>query len=272
MSSLETLRAALAPAGMNLVGVVAADTWDAHAPAAQQTETLLAGAKSIVVFGNGGGALWKSFVADITEHTEHLCEELHPLDAFVRRSVQRADAALGEIRRRWFYSAATETIHLDFRKLGWLAGLGSRSRLGLLIHPTYGPWIGLRAACFLDAPWPSDDGLVPDLCDGCPAPCVKSCPGRAFPDGRWDVDSCSGFKRASDTCRSSCAAREACPLGREHRYPDLAVAYHNHRATGRSALAASIGIAPGADRFQGVGPHWDDWRKRVGIRAKESGT
>lgn len=271
MSSLDALSGALAPAGLNLAGVVAPEAWDAHAPAAQRSQVLLPGAKSIVVFGNGGGALWNSFVADIAEHNEHLCDEPHPLDAFVRRSVQRADAALGELRRRWFYSAATETTHLDFRRLGWLAGLGSRSRLGLLIHPQYGTWIGLRAACFLDAPWSSSDRLVSDLCDGCPAPCVKSCLGNAFPDGRWDVDRCSGFKSASDVCRSSCAAREACPLGREHRYPNMAVAYHNHRATGRSALAASVGIAPGADRFQGEGPYWGDWRKRVGIDATESG-
>jgi hypothetical protein len=100
---------------------------------------------------------------------------------------------------------------------------------------------------------------------------VKSCPGSAFPDGRWNADRCSGFKSASDTCRSSCAAREACPLGSAHRYPDLAVAYHNHRASGRSALAASLGIAPGADRFPGEGPYWGDWRKRIGIDETESG-
>lgn len=262
VASLDALAAALAPAGFNLVGVVAASEWDANAAAAQRTVTLLPGTRAIAVFGNGGGALWDAFIADLSAHAEHLCEELHPLDAFVRRSVQRADAVLGELRRRWFYSAATETIRLDFRMLGWLAGLGSRSRLGLLIHPEYGPWIGLRAACFVEAPWRSRRGVVPDLCDGCPAPCVKACPGGAFPDGQWNVDRCSGFKSTSDTCRSTCVSREACPLGREHRYPDLAVAYHNHRATGRSALAASLGIAPGADRFQGEGPYWGDWRAR----------
>ena len=272
VSGIEALKAGLAPAGLNLAGIVARAEWDAHAPPARRCDALLPGARAIVVIGNGGGSLWNAFVSDLAENPQHLCDEPDPLDAFVRRAVARADAALGAVPRRWFYAAATETMHLDFRMLGWLAGLGARSRLGLLLHPVFGPWVGLRAACFVDAPWHSHRASVPDPCTDCPAPCVTSCPGAAFPGGQWSVDRCAGFKSATDTCRASCAAREACPVGAGHRYPDLAIAYHNHRASGRGMLADAVGIAAGADRFPGDGPHWNDWRARIDVRGKTGGT
>ena len=265
---IEALTALLAPSGLNLMGVVAPETWDVHAPPARKAGVLLPGAQAIVVIGNGGGSLWKAFVADLAEHPEHLCNEPHPLDAFVRRSVQRADAALGASPRRWFYAAATESVHLDFRVLGWLAGFGSRSRLGLLLHPRYGSWVGLRAACLLGASVPAHVSLAPDLCAGCMAPCVASCPGAAFPGGQWEVERCAAFKRASDTCLSSCAARDTCPAGAGHRYPELAVAYHSHRASGRRKLAEALGHPLKADLFPADGSDWDNWRGKIDVRGE----
>ena len=152
---LAALTTGLAAQGLNAWGVADPARWDAHVPPEKRADAVLPGARAIVVFGSGGPALWHALLADVAATPAHLADEAHPLDAFVRRAVQAADAHLGATRRRWVYAAADASPLVDFRTLGWLAGLGGRSRLGLLLHPEYGPWLGLRAACFVDAALPS---------------------------------------------------------------------------------------------------------------------
>lgn len=254
MPALDALSLALAPAGLNLVGVASAAAYDASVPEARGSAGLLPGARSILVVASGGPSLWHAFVADLRRDPRGLTAEAHPLDAFVRRAVDAADPALGDARRRWFFAAADADVHLDFRVLGHLAGLGGRSRLGLLLHPRYGTWLGLRAAVFTDAVLPAAPPPAGDPCAGCPAPCAPACPGSAFPGGSWDVARCSAFHDESDRCASSCASRLACPAGAEHRYPEDEVLYHYDRPAGRRLLRARLGI--GADGFPGEGPRW----------------
>jgi epoxyqueuosine reductase QueG len=258
---------ALAPAGLNLVGVVSAEAWDAAMPEARRTSALLPGARSIVVVANGGGALWDAMVADLLRDARGLTDEPHPLDAFVKRQLARLDVGGPH---RWFRAAADETTHIDFRVLAQLAGLGSTSRLGLLMNPVYGPWVGLRAACFVTDVLAPDAPGGPDLCAACDAPCVRACPGAAFPDGRWSVDACGAYHFDSTACERTCHAREACPVGSEHRYGRDEIAYHYHRASGRRALRRLVGVPDGADPFEGEGPHWQDWRKRVDVRGSRA--
>ncbi len=268
MSPRDTIAAALLPSGLNVVGVTTVAAWDAVATPARRGAVVAPGARSILVVGSGGGALWNAFLADLQRDPGGLTREPHPLDAFVRRAVAAADGALGTVPRRWFWSAAEAEVHLDFRVLAQLAGLGSPGRLGLLMHGVYGPWLGLRAACFLDAELAADAPGGPDLCAGCPAPCVTACPGSAFPGGQWSVDACTSFRLADATCKAACHARAACPAGAAHRYPDEEVAYHSDRATGRRWLRAHLGLADGADPFDGVGPYWGTWRQKVDVKGQ----
>jgi epoxyqueuosine reductase QueG len=261
------IREALAPVGLDLVGVASVEAWDAAMPEARRAEALLPGARSIVVVANGGGALWEAMVADLRRDPRGLTGEPHPLDAFVKRQLARLEIGAPH---RWFRAAADETTHIDFRVLASLAGLGAQSRLGLLMHPVYGPWVGLRAACFVAEDLVADAPGGPDLCAGCDAPCVAACPAGAFPGGRWDVDACGAFHFDSPVCERTCHAREACPVGAEHTYSRDEIAYHYHRASGRRALRALVGVPDGADPFEGDGPHWQDWRKRVDVRGKRA--
>lgn len=268
MSLLPDLTAALAPAGLNLVRVAGLNAYDSEVGPERRAEALAPGTRAIVVVGSGGGALWEAFLADLARDARGLTEEENPLDAFVQRSVRAADATLGDVPRRWFWCGADAEVHLDFRLLAHAAGLGARSRLGLLINPTWGVWLGLRAACFLGAELAADAPGGPDLCAGCPAPCVAACPGGAFPRGTWDVDACSSWKRSSEVCRASCAARQACPVAAERRYGPAELAYHDHRESGRRRLRAILGVPDGADRFEGAGPFWSSWRARVDTKGK----
>lgn len=275
MNALAPVVAALAPRGLNLHGVVPARAWDAVMAPARQTAALLPGATTIGVFANGGPGLWRAFLADLDADPRRLTDEANPFDAFVRRVVLAADAALGDAPRRWFWAAADAEVHVDFRVLAHLAGIGQASRLGLLLDDRFGPWIGLRAACFLVEPGvnvgdplapvtPAEPALSP-RCEGCTR-CADACPGVAFPAGRWAVDVCSTFHHLSDACASRCHAREACPVGADQRYDPDEIVYHYNRAAGREALRRRLGLAPGADRYDGIGPHWGDWRKRVDVK------
>jgi hypothetical protein len=258
---------ACAPAGLNLVGVADPARYDAVVAPARQSAALLAGTRAIVVVANGGPALWRAFSLALAADPRQLTEEPHPLDAFVQRAVAEADVALGAIHRRWFFAAANADLHLDFRVLGHLAGLGGRSRLGLLLHPRHGPWMALRAACFLDValPFAVPDGADP--CAGCPGYCASTCPGAAFPTGAWDVERCSAFHREDSRCAATCHARLSCPRGEARsRYSPDEITYHYNRELGRRELRGRIGVANEADRFAGEGPHWGVWRGRINVK------
>ncbi len=266
----------LARAGLSLAGWVPAATWDAHARAGTRTDNLLSGGAGLLVIGAAGPASWGTFLAELDADASVLTGHAHPFDAFVRRRVEAADRRLGATPRRWLSCAAEDEVHLDFRKLGLLAGLGATSRLGLLLHPEHGPWIALRAACVLaEAPEDLPPVTAPTSpCEACAAahgeltPCVQACPGGAFPRGTWDVDLCTLAHGEGSACLTTCASRRACPVGAASRYPEDAMAYHYDRLGGRGALRRRVGLPDGADPFEGDGPHWATWRERLLARVQ----
>lgn len=246
MDWLAPLQGALSAIGLNASGVCDGRPYD-H---------LLPGCRSVVVFGSGGTALWDAFLADLRARPEHLTAHAHPLDDFVTRAIQAADPD-PPASRRWVRCAAEPEAFVDFRPLGLAAGLGWHSRTGMLLHPTYGLWLGMRAACFTTEALPLSaplDGEGP--CGGCPGHCARACPGGAFPEGSLQIRACAAFNVASDVCHGRCDARRACPAGSTHRHGDLQHHYHYARDTGRPALAAALGVAAGR---AGQGPRWADW-------------
>ena len=230
----------------------------------REHQDVLPGCQSVVVIGNGGRALWDGLESAIREDSTRLTGEDHPLDAHVWRLVQAQDPA-PDASRRWIRAAADETTMVAFRSLAVRAGLGHPSRLGLLLHPEYGPWVGLRLACFTTESLPLSGPLSgPSPCDPCPAPCVSACPAGAIGPGKaggladsWDVQICANFHRSSNLCASTCHSRVACPEGAAHAYGERQLTYHNNRPAGRPALAAAVGVV--GDVREGVGPHWGDW-------------
>ncbi len=287
-SALDALRSSLTRAGLDRLRIMDGAAWDAIAPSAHTCAAMVGGPAQVLVVGNAGAALWEAFVAalrarraaeasqadpdpsqaDAAARATFMGEE-HPLDAYVRRSVAEADAHLRGWRRRWVFGDAGDTdllgdahggtavvvprrSHLDMRTLGERAGIGARGRLELLMDPEAGPWIGLRAACFLRAdrsgvfsedPSTSLRDATPDgfaACRTCDA-CARACPGGAFPAGRFDIRACVAFRRASATCADGCAARRACPVGAARAYPRDAERYHSNRAEGLRVLAEVVG-------------------------------
>ena len=210
----------------------------------------LEGYRSAAVFGSGGGALWAAFEEDLRANPRHLSDEDHPLDAFVRRAVSRLELPA---QCRVVRAAGDETTFVDFRPLALAAGLGWHSKLGLLMHPEHGPWMGLRVAIFTTEVLEVTGALEGEgPCAGCPAPCSAACPVDA-PGIPFDIKACGRFHHTSDDCKHTCHARSACPEGAAHRYPEAAIRYHYDRRSGRKELADRLGIE---DRREGSGPYW----------------
>lgn len=216
----------LAQIGCDVVGVAPGSWGSAH----------LAGCASVIVVGNGGDALWEAFVAWVADDPRRLDLD-HPLDRFVAAHLP-ADTPT----ERWIACSALSLVHLDFRGLALAAGLGHPSRLGLILHPRFGPWWGLRAACLTTEALPTTGPLAgAGPCVDCEAPCAAACPASAFASGPWDAQRCLTWQAATPTCASGCVSRVACPAGAEYRYGELQHTWHHTTALGRVRLAQHLG-------------------------------
>lgn len=236
MSELLELARRLEPLGLNAWGIADGRPW----------QNVLPGCRSVLVLGSGGPRLWQALDEAVRQDPAVLQGHEHPLDDFVAATLRRIDPSPGP-SRRWLRCASDEVVQLDFRTLALSAGLGFPSPLGLLLHPRFGPWLGLRAACFSQEELPPTGPLPGEgPCGGCPAPCSKSCPGGAVPPStadRFSIVRCSARRVIDSGCRTGCDARRACPVGAEHAYSALELHYHQDKRSGRRAWEQALGPA-----------------------------
>ncbi len=162
-----------------------------------------------VLIGNSR-ALWPPFLA--AWHADAaLRAAADPLDRYTESRLEPHLDRLG-VRAvvRWVHEPPPR---LAVQRLAHLSGLAPLAPMGLNVHPVYGPWIALRAVVVLDTEGPPGDPPVVALpCDACTQACAPaSARARAAPPDDW---------------RAWLAARDACPLGRVHRYDDTQITYH----------------------------------------------
>jgi hypothetical protein len=137
-------------------------------------------------------ALWPIFVATAPVGDD-------PLDRYTEQTVTAAFAGA----QVWF---AHQAPYLPFQRIAVAAGLAALAPTHLAIHPIFGPWFGLRALVALPGdPLAAPPRLPPYRCTG---ECIAA------------------FARTTDDWRSWLAVRDACCIGREHRYSDAQLAYH----------------------------------------------
>lgn len=234
---LETVRAASAPWGLNLVAAVAVSRYDAHAQgAARRAAAADPGAQAIIVVANGGGDFWRAFTAFAASHPGWR-ERANPLDDFTRAIVEDtlAPAVRAQgVRCTPVYPFLAGGPTLNFMELGKLAGLAGPSIVGVVVHPMYGPWLAFRAALLVDVAIEAPGAALGfDPCPGCTArSCVTACPAGAVNSASgWDIPRCLTHRVEREAeCTPRCHARAACVLGPEHRYPEDELAYHQQRA------------------------------------------
>lgn len=214
-TSLAEIERALTAIGLVLRGAF-------HPEPGDKVPALSAGApaRTLVLAGNAGGSMWAAF-----GNTERAPQ--HALDAWSRAVLEPIAARFGGAAL--FPGGAPP--YPPFIAWAQRAGPVTSSPIGLLIHPDYGLWHAYRGALALpdrlDLPEPD---TRPRPCDACPGkPCLTTCPVGAFTPSGYQVRTCIDYLESTpgNACSShGCAARHACPVGRDYLYQPAQAAFH----------------------------------------------
>jgi hypothetical protein len=168
-------------------------------------------ARTVVLVGNAGPAMWDNFVKDRDPNTDKL-------DDWTFDKLTAAGRTFCAIALFPFTKP-----HLPFQRWAQRAEACHISPLGLAIHADYGVWHAYRGALAfaeeMDLP-PHDKRASP--CDACvERPCLSACPVSAFTGSEYKVADCARHLASTggSTCMArGCLARHACPVGREFAY------------------------------------------------------
>ena len=228
-------RALLPTAALDLAGLNRQHVFDLAALPDDVIATCsdVTGYRQLILLAHGGRRLWERVQASGSG-------DEHPVDTYVEDVVRRwcADTLPGR-RTRLLYPGAAP---VPLQRLGALAGWHHAAPFMVGVDPQWGPWWAYRAALLADSdfcPSRAVDRTAP--CAGCAdKPCIAACPAGAMDEGRFALATCLAFRRRSDSpCAFTCLAREACPVGAEHRY-DAAQLRHSY---GQS-LTLARAVAP----------------------------
>jgi methylmalonic aciduria homocystinuria type C protein len=207
----ELVAARCLQAGLDLHAVTSVGRYNAAVPA----HVALPGdaSASVVVIGNTS-ALWPH----IDRFMQQSVTSVHdPVDTYVERVVGQATAHLPSlIDVRYSHQPAPRLVAIQ--RLAHVAGMAWLSPSHLCVHPTFGPWIALRAAVVLDEPAPAEVPEPQPLCD-CSAHCLPKLNQALAAGQATSADVVEHWKYWL-------AMRDACPVGRQHRYSEQQIRYH----------------------------------------------
>jgi methylmalonic aciduria homocystinuria type C protein len=172
----------------------------------------------VVVLGNTQ-ALWPHLTGHVMAAGRVLAD---PVDQYVEVVVGEIVSAVvaGDVLIDVRFAHEPPPRRIAIQRLAHVAGLAWLSPSHLCIHREYGPWIALRAAVVvaLPGPEPRGDELTPP-CD-CDHHCLPEL-ARALAVGEPQNEA-----ELRDRWRLWLAVRDACPVGRAHRYHDEQIEYH----------------------------------------------
>jgi hypothetical protein len=213
--------ALLAQAGLELTGSLPIQAYDALVPPPWRSRELAPGARGALVVGNAGRTLWERF-----EKSAERALADDPLDRYVRRVLAEAASDWDPPAAVAFYADRREGMYLPIVALARRAGFGTPGRIGVLIHPEYGPWLAIRAVLLVPESLAETSAPAFDPCNGCPAPCASACVGSAVGPQTLDARICYDTRLTHPACAGACAARSACVVGKQHAYSPEQLAHH----------------------------------------------
>ena len=213
------LRARLSAAGLDLLQPLQVGWYNDRVEGALRLEDFGSGAHLALVIGNTK-ALWPKLLEALCRDSE-LASAEHPIHQYTERTVARAVTELGiAAHLRWSHDVGERRVAMQ--RLAHIAGLAYLSDSHLSVHPTYGSWIGLRAAVSFAVPGPaSPPPELPHPCGGCSEQCLPAF-ARALEAMQGRLDEAS----AQANWQKWLACRDACPTGRQHRYGEAQIRYH----------------------------------------------
>lgn len=172
--------------------------------------------RQLILFGHAGRRLWERVQAEGLRSG-------HPIDEYSMRTVEQWIAhALPGARFRFVYPRGLPAgRHLGLQRLGTLAGWHHASPFMVGVDAQWGSWFAYRAALLADTDLPAspmhDHGQPCVSCDA--KPCIRACPAGALDAGTMDAPACQAHRLLPDSpCALGCLARQACPVGAQHRY------------------------------------------------------
>lgn len=180
-------------------------------------------AVSVLLVGQAGAAPWPHFQQWRQGSAEDLAD---PLDSWCRAVIGAVGEAFGARA-----VSPSDRPYLPFQQWAMRAEGLRPSPLGVLMHPVYGLWHAYRGALLFDVEIAVEAPRNPiHLCDLCVGkPCLKSCPVGAYSETGFAHACCLDHVRSplGSACRTGgCLDRNACPYGRDWRYPAEVQAFH----------------------------------------------
>ena len=182
------------------------------------------GYRQLILLGHGGRALWECVKA-----SGMLSE--HPIDDYCVRAVTRWFADFLPGRHYRILYPGEQPVGLQ--QLGKLAGWHQPSPFMVGIDAEWGTWFAYRAAILADTDFlPFSPVERSNPCLACPGqPCLTACPAGALAGGSFAFELCRSYRLSeSSACATTCVAREACPVGAEHRYDKDQLAHSYSRS------------------------------------------
>jgi hypothetical protein len=211
----------IAPAGLNLVGAVAAEAFDASQPSGRRVRDLAPRCGTVVVAASGGRAFWERMLAAGPLRTPH--PWYRPMEKRCERIGAEVTAWLADRGVAARLACPHRHPLLNFTQMAEMAGLGVVSPVSeWLLHPQFGPWLSVRFALLVDGlPFGASfrRAIAGEFqpCAGCDQPCVRACPVAACGNGSMDHGRCATWRHEGG-CESGCEMKRACPRGVEHRF------------------------------------------------------
>ncbi len=200
-----------AAAGIDLAAVTSVGAYD---ELVDEPFRLGAAADATVVVLGNTRALWPHLERFVHDHGP--LDD--PVDSYVERTVRAATAGVDDVVDIRF-SHEPPPRRIAIQRLADRAGLAWLSPSHLCVHPVHGPWIALRAAVVLSRPPEHVPAAASVTCD-CTANCLpRLLEAVAAGEPSSNDDMVAHWQRWL-------AMRDACPIGRAHRYGDDQIRYH----------------------------------------------
>jgi hypothetical protein len=179
--------------------------------------------QQLILVGNQGRAFW-------TTLQRRGMHGAHPVDQFVTECV--AAWMNGPLQAHAWRQVFPGEQPVGLQRLGALAGWHHPSPFWVGVDAVWGSWFAYRAVVLANTQLPlTPQRTTPPPCDTCASkPCIKACPAGALASeqtGAWRLQACLDFrKQPASPCQDRCLARNACPVGMDHRYADEQITYH----------------------------------------------